>query len=104
MDGNDLRFDFAALPERVWEAMTNPTKAAGWLPDGLVAQVGRRFSFPGPHRISGEVIAVDPPSRVVLRCRRTTELGAPVVESVMTWFVERAPGGTLGAGHPFVER
>jgi uncharacterized protein YndB with AHSA1/START domain len=93
MDGDDLRFDFAALPERVWEAMANPSKAAGWLPDGLVAQIGRRFTFPGPHRISGEVIAVDPPSRVALRWRRPGELGAPAVESVMTWVVARAPGG-----------
>jgi uncharacterized protein YndB with AHSA1/START domain len=92
-DGNDLRFDFAALPERVWEAMTNPSKAAGWLPDGLVAQVGRRFTFPGPHHISGEVIAVDPPNRVALRWRRPAELGVPAVESVMTWVVARAPGG-----------
>ncbi len=93
MDGNDLRFDFAALPERVWEAMTNPTKAAEWLPDGLVAEVGRRFSLPGPDRISGEVIAVDPPTRVVLRWHRPTDMAAPPVDSVMTWIVERAAGG-----------
>ena len=94
MDRNGLRFSFAALPGRVWEAMTNPDKAAVWLPGGWVAEVGRRFTLPGTgaHRISGEVIAVDPPSRVALRWRHTSESGAGT-ESVMTWVVAPAPGG-----------
>ena len=91
MDGTDLRFDFAALPERIWEAMTNPTKAAAWLPDGLAAEIGRRFTLPGSG-LSGEVIAVDPPSRVALRWRQSVS-GRPL-ESVMTWVVARAPGGS----------
>src|SRR4029450_3208238 len=94
MDRNDLRFSFAALPGRVWEAMSNPDKAAVWLPGGWGAEVGRRFTLPGTNtpRISGEVIAVDPPGRVALRWRHTSESGAGT-ESVMTWVVAPAPGG-----------
>jgi len=92
MDRSDLRFDYAALPERIWEAMTNPTKAAAWLPDGLAAEIGRRFTLPGSG-LSGEVIAVDPPSRVALRWRQPVEPGHEHLESVMTWVVARAPGG-----------
>jgi hypothetical protein len=68
---------------------------AGWFGENdLVAQAGHRFTirprpasgFDGP--ITGEVLAVEAPNRLVMRWRTTSG------DLVMTWLVEPGKGGT----------
>jgi uncharacterized protein YndB with AHSA1/START domain len=93
--GHELAFQLPSLPERVWDALTNPVKVAGWFGENdLAAQAGHRFTirprpasgFDGP--ITGEVLAVDAPNRLVMRWRTSSG------DLVMSWLVEPGKGGT----------
>ena len=62
---------FAHPVERVWDAIVDADALARWLmPNDVAPQVGRRFQLDaGPPRglIDAEVIALEPPHRVVWR-------------------------------------
>jgi uncharacterized protein YndB with AHSA1/START domain len=106
---HELVFRLPALPERVWDALTNPAKLSAWFGvTDLVPEPGRRFTITpravtgldGP--ITGEVLAVDEHRLVMLWRTGAGEL-------VMTWLVEAGRGGSvltvtqsggLGSGGP----
>jgi uncharacterized protein YndB with AHSA1/START domain len=91
----DLIFELPALPDRVWDALTNPAKLRTWFGEtDLVPRVGQRFTvrpkattgLPSP--IVGEVLAVEEFGRIAMRWH--TEAG----DLVLTWIVEKGRGGT----------
>ncbi len=94
-EGFELDFDYPALPDRLWDALTNRTKLATWfMPSDLVAELGHRFTL-RPDRtttlvgpIEGEVVGIERPRRIVLDLRGTG-FGGP-----LTLVVEPARGGS----------
>ena len=94
----DIAIDLPALPERVWEAMANPAKAAGWMYDDASATVGDRFALPaGADRlVIFRVVDVQAPSRVTFEGRLTTRSGSHVDSPAigMVWNVSPAPRGS----------
>ena len=91
----EFAFEYPALPDRVWDALTNGTKMATWLTDNdFVPVVGHRFmlgsnGFPGlPGPVVGEVIEVDPPRRLVMRWRSGSS------RATVIWLVQPASGGS----------
>ncbi len=88
-----LAFEFPALPERLWAALTSPAKLAAWFPADLHPRVGHRFTLrPDPRNglagpTVGEVVAVDEPHRLVLRLYRAEG------PATLTCLVEPAQGG-----------
>jgi uncharacterized protein YndB with AHSA1/START domain len=87
-------YDLAALPERVWAALTEPKRLAAWfMPNDLVPVVGERFTLrpglPGlPGAIPGEVLAVGAGQSLRMGW---DVAGEPVL---VTWRVDAAPGGS----------
>src|SRR3954451_10896340 len=91
----EFAFEYPALPDRVWEALTNSTKLATWLTDNdFVPVVGHRFmlgadGFPGLLRpVVGEVCDADPPRRRVMRWPGGSS------RATVTWLVQPASGGS----------
>jgi uncharacterized protein YndB with AHSA1/START domain len=94
-DSTELAFEYPALPDRVWDALTNSAKMSTWLTDNdFVPVLGHRFmlgsnGFPGlPGPVIGEVIEVDPPRRLVMRWRSGSS------RAHVTWLVEPVSGGS----------
>lgn len=88
-------------PEQVWQALTNPKSLSVWLMDNNFEPcVGHRFQFQGtslPGMTSGlkavvncEVIALEPPSRLVY----TWQAPGMSVPSIVTWLLTPIEGGT----------
>lgn len=73
-------------PERVWQALIDPTELGAWLmPTDFAPTVGHRFTFdarPTLGTIAGEVLEVDPPK--LLRCRWSGVFGDTVVRFELT--------------------
>jgi hypothetical protein len=90
--GRQQAIPLPALPDRVWDALTNSAKLAVWYGENnLVPRAGHRFTLRprpdlGGDRIDGEVVSADPPHRLVMRWSDGT---------LVTWSVEKAPGGSL---------
>ncbi|MEO1068250.1 MAG: SRPBCC domain-containing protein [Cyanobacteria bacterium J06638_6] len=95
-------------PERVWRALTQPAALASWLMDNTFEPcLGHRFQFreaalPGLELvIDCEVIALDPPRRLVYTWQ-AQEMPFP---SLVTWTLTPIEGGTQlrlchsGLGH-----
>lgn len=85
-------------PERVWRALTDPQALASWYMDNTFrAEVGHRFQFrtdPGPGfdgLLVGEVLAVEPPRRLVYSFRG----GFMKHETTVTWTLLPQDGGTM---------
>jgi uncharacterized protein YndB with AHSA1/START domain len=100
-----MRRDIAieeALPypvETVWRALTDPVALAEWVMpvEGFAPVVGQRFTFrarpmPGwDGVINCEVLAVEPPHRLVLRWQGS-QMRNP---TTVTWALTASGGGTL---------
>lgn len=88
-------------PARVWRALTEPERIARWLmPNDFKLEVGHRFTMRGQPipavRFDGvvhcEVLAFEPERMLRYRwCDPGTENG---LDSVVTWTLEPADGGT----------
>jgi uncharacterized protein YndB with AHSA1/START domain len=80
-------------PERVWQALTDPTEIRKWLmPAEFEAKVGFRFRFDGQSlRVAGEVLEVSEARRL----RYTWDDGESGSPSVVSWLLEPKDGGTL---------
>src|SRR4051812_45756068 len=81
-------------PQKVWRALTEGALLADWLMDNdFQPVVGRRFQFraaPQPHWdgiVHGEVLAVEPPERLVYRWESAG------LETLVTWTLTPAAGG-----------
>ena len=88
-------YSYPALPERVWQALTDPRKRAMWFLQGdIVAEPGRRFTlFPGElagldEPIQGTVLEVVAPERLVM------QWSGAQWQATVGWRVEAAPGGS----------
>jgi uncharacterized protein YndB with AHSA1/START domain len=96
----DLSFDefYPHPPEAVWRALTDPAALSSWLmPNDFQPQVGRRFSFKSeasPPNTGGtiecEVLALEPPSRMVWSWHGTDQVAPTRVE----FRLEPVAGGT----------
>jgi uncharacterized protein YndB with AHSA1/START domain len=90
----EQRYDLAALPERVWAALTVQDRLAAWfMPNDLVPVAGQAFTLspglPGlPSMIAGEVLEVAAGQRLRMRW----DVGGEPV--LVTWQVDPAPGGS----------
>jgi uncharacterized protein YndB with AHSA1/START domain len=93
--GQTLVFELPSQPERVWDALTDPSALNQWFGQtNLLARAGLPFSL-RPHAGgdlpagAGEVVAVEPPRRLVLRWRAAGRVLA------LTILVEPGPGGSV---------
>ncbi len=91
----DFDFPLPALPERVWQALTDPAKLATWfMANDLRPEPGHRFTlrpqglagFDGP--IHAEVLQVEPTRQIMMSWQYAG------TRSVVTWLVEPARGGS----------
>ena len=84
--------EFPDPPEKVWRALVEPDQIAAWLmPNDFEATVGARYRMEcGPPQgpITGEVLEVDPPRRLVYSWEG--DFGRTIVTFVLT----RTPVGT----------
>ena len=90
-------------PERIWRALTQSALIAEWLmQNDHEPVVGRKFNFratPIPGAWNGvsdcEVLAAEPNSRLVWRWQASGEEKATGLDTVVTWTLTPADGGTL---------
>ena len=90
-------------PEKVWRALTQSALMAEWLMrNDFEPLVGHRFNFhatPIPGAWNGvsdcEVLEVEPFSRLVWRQQASGEQKADGLDSIVTWTLTAAEGGTL---------
>ena len=90
-------------PEKVWRALTQSALMAEWLMrNDFEPVVGRRFNFhatPIPGAWNGvsdcEVLEVTPCSRLVWRQQASGDQKAEGLDSIVTWTLTPADGGTL---------
>lgn len=82
-------------PEKVWRALTEGPLLEDWLmANDFQPRVGHRFQFrgtPQPHWdgiVNGEVLAVDPPTRLAYRWESAG------LKTEVTWTLSPAGGGT----------
>lgn len=82
--------EFAHPPEHVWHALTQSDLLDRWLlPNDFLPVVGRRFTLRAEWgSVSGEVLAVEPPSRL------SYTWGDDDLDSVVTWLLTPTPAGT----------
>jgi uncharacterized protein YndB with AHSA1/START domain len=99
------RFDFLlpALPDRVWQALTDPVKLASWFMDNDLAAdagPGHRFilrprglaGLNGP--LTAELLVVAPVRHIVMLWRYADTRNGPTDGLTVTWLVEPARGGS----------
>jgi uncharacterized protein YndB with AHSA1/START domain len=93
--GQTLVIELPSRPEGVWDALTDPSALNQWFGEtNFLARAGLPFSL-RPHADgdlpagAGEVVAVEPPRRLVLRWRADGRVLA------LTIVVEPGPGGTV---------
>ncbi len=90
-------------PEKVWRALTQSELIADWLmPNDHEPVVGRTFNFrttpiPGAWNgvTDGEVLTVEPCSRLVWRWQASGEQKAEGLDTLVTWTLTPVEGGTL---------
>ncbi len=94
--------DLNASPERVWEALTDPTELASWFPDrvdGLDASTdGEGWLVWDDHgRYAIRMEAFEPPTRLVWRWAREPDAGlSDAPTTTVEWRLEsNGRGGTL---------
>ena len=94
--------EFAASPERVWRAITDPDELSRWFPDrvdGGELQPGAEggWFWENHGRYAFQVETMEPPARLVWRWAR--EADTPLQDGVTTtveWLLEPTPdGGTV---------
>jgi uncharacterized protein YndB with AHSA1/START domain len=88
-------------PEKIWRALTSAALVADWLmPNDFAAEPGRRFQFraqPMPHWdgvVDGEVLAVEPPSRLSYRWDTGAD-PAHGLRTIVTFTLTPTAGGTM---------
>ena len=89
--------------EKIWRALTQSALMAEWLmQNDFQPVVGHRFNFratPIPGAWNGvsdcEVLDVTPYSRLAWRQQASDEQKSEGLDSVVTWTLTPAPGGTL---------
>jgi uncharacterized protein YndB with AHSA1/START domain len=90
-------------PEKIWRALTSAPLIAEWLmQNDFEPVVGHRFNFratPIPGMWNGvtdcEVLAVEPPSRLVYSWNASGDEAAGGLKTIVTWTLTPAPGGVL---------
>ena len=87
-------------PEKIWRALTTSALIADWLmPNDFAPEPGRKFAFrtqPMPHWdgvIDGEVLTVEPPSRLAYRWDAGAD-PAHGLRTVVTFTLTPVAGGT----------
>ncbi|MEV6344326.1 SRPBCC domain-containing protein [Actinoplanes sp. NPDC051851] len=82
-------------PEKVWRALTDPERLAGWLmPNDFVPEIGHRFTFHTEPRpgfdgvVHCEVLALEPPRLLAWSWRGGT------LDSTVTWTLAPEGRGT----------
>jgi uncharacterized protein YndB with AHSA1/START domain len=89
-------------PEKIWRALTESQLIADWLMQNDFAPVvGRRFHFrakPIPNMWNGvtdsEVLAVEPPHRLVYSWNASGEEAQDGLKTIVTWTLIVEAGGT----------
>ncbi len=89
-------------PEKIWRALTEGALIEQWLmKNDFEPTVGRRFHFraePNPHWngvTACEVITVDPPRTLAYHWRSSGEEAADGLDTIVTWTLTPAEGGTF---------
>jgi uncharacterized protein YndB with AHSA1/START domain len=87
-------------PEKVWRALTDPSRLAEWLmPNDLRPEPGARFQFNPQHAADGhaplecEVLDADPGRLLRWRQRERDDDGRHSIDSVVTFSLTATPNG-----------
>jgi uncharacterized protein YndB with AHSA1/START domain len=88
-------------PERIWRALTQAPLIEEWLMQtDFEPVVGRRFNFRAPPMpywngvVDGEVLAVEPHTRLAYSWAASGEEAADGLKTVVTWTLTPRDGGT----------
>jgi uncharacterized protein YndB with AHSA1/START domain len=89
-------------PEKIWRALTQAPLIEQWLMKNDFEPVeGRRFNFRAPAQrhwngvTDCEVLAVEPPARLVYTWNSSGDEAARGLKTVVTWTLTATPRGTL---------